>query len=77
MGVYSGYLKRHNGLTWEILYPKTTIAQVENLSTQLTNMQEDIDGKYGSASDLPYADSANKGAVRVNIVGSALYLYTT
>jgi hypothetical protein len=45
MGIYNGYLKRHNGLTWEILYPKTTIAQVENLSTQLANMQDDIDEK--------------------------------
>lgn len=38
-------IKRYNGSSWELHYPKTTIGQVINLSTQLANMQSDIDGK--------------------------------
>ena len=38
-------IKRYNGDAWEIHYPKTTIGQVINLSSQLANMQSDIDEK--------------------------------
>lgn len=45
MANYNVTLKRFSGSIWDILYPKTTIQQVIDLSTTLANMQDDIDGK--------------------------------
>lgn len=38
-------IKRWNISTWDVVYPKTTIANVTNLSTTLADMQGDIDDK--------------------------------
>lgn len=38
-------IKRYNNLIWDNVYPKTTIAQVINLSSTLANMQSEIDQK--------------------------------
>lgn len=35
-------IKRFTGLSWESLYPKTTISQVQNLSSQLADLQSQI-----------------------------------
>jgi len=37
----------------------------------------DLTGYYNSASDLPYAASTTKGAVRVSTSGTTVYLYTS
>jgi hypothetical protein len=42
-------IKKYNSGVWDIIYPKTTIAQVINLSTSLANMQSDINGKAPSS----------------------------
>lgn len=36
------FIKRYNGSTWEVHYPKTTIGQVTNLSTSLADLSSDI-----------------------------------
>ena len=38
-------IKRYSGSAWVDINPKTTIGQVSNLSTQLADMQSDIDDK--------------------------------
>ena len=38
-------IKRYNNSVWDNVYPKTTIAQVINLSSTLANMQSEIDQK--------------------------------
>lgn len=45
-------VKRYNGSSWDVVYPKTTIAQVINLSTNLANMQDDIDNHSHSWSEI-------------------------
>lgn len=66
-------IKRYNGDAWEIHYPKTTIGQVINLSSQLANMQSDIDGKLstsGKAADSDKLDGLNSDEFgRVTPVG--------
>ena len=53
-------IKRYNGDAWEIHYPKTTIGQVINLSSQLANMQSDIDEK-ANLSDVQTALNEKAG----------------
>ena len=36
-------IKRFTGSSWESLYPKTTISQVQNLSSELADLQSQID----------------------------------
>lgn len=54
-------LKRYDSSLWENVYPKTTIAQVINLSTQLANMQSDINGKQATLTN-PVEGSSYPGA---------------
>lgn len=50
MSEYKGTIKKWKsvGSIWDILYPKTTIDQVINLSTTLANMQSEVDDKVAA-----------------------------
>lgn len=55
-------IKRYTGSTWDNVYPKTTIAQVINLSTELANLQTGINNrllKTGKAADSEKLDGLN------------------
>jgi len=53
-------IKKYDGSNWDNFYPKTTIAQVINLSTQLANMESAINGKAPSAHTHVYSDINNR-----------------
>lgn len=59
-------IKRYNGSSWDIHYPKTTIAQVINLSTSLANMQSDINGKLASS----HASASNPHGITPALIGA-------
>lgn len=61
MAEKSVILKRYNGSAFDILYPKTTIGQVINLSTQLANMLSSIDEKGNKVNSLYYVVGNTSG----------------
>lgn len=63
-------IKKYNSGVWDTIYPKTTIAQVINLSTSLANMQSDINGKLAASDISAWAKAATKPSYTLAEIGA-------
>lgn len=78
MATYTVEMKKYNGSNWDSIYPKTTIAQVVNLATQLSDMESDIDDKAPKdhlhiASDITDFNSAVDAIAMTQAEGDERY----
>lgn len=65
-------MRQYNGTDYDTLYPKTTLNQVEGASTQLNQLQQNIDGK---APAYQYSTTDITAGVTALATGTLYFVY--